>query len=400
MASPSATAKSAPPGFSVHREGKAEILLLAETEHETPSSSSKKKQNNAGGGADDKDAAGGPSASDPRSLLLGAGERKQVFINPIQEFNRDVSVVAIRAWSEIFDAEKAEQWERKRKGKGKGKGMGKGKGKHAAQQQEEKEEEEDDRSSHNRNKRRKVDGPAQDRAVDVEEAEGGKAETAETQKDTDNQTEDLGRAISNADDAVMAPQEGESSGANGATTESAGGADLEPALPSIDATRPAEPGKVRLQKMTPDPDTSHCLMQDANFRSADGTSTSIYPPPAWNRAGRRQHTYTYTYTPSLPVYALRRTVGHWAPLHSIREGDPVVEVREEAFRRSWVDPVHARTNTHTPPDAGWDTPLRGMSAKDATSIFFFQRPARRKGGAPADFTASPRHHSIISFHVH
>jgi tRNA (guanine26-N2/guanine27-N2)-dimethyltransferase len=65
----SATIKKAPPaGYTVHREASAEVLLA---------------------------------------------EGRDVFINPIQEFNRDLSTLAIHTWSEIFDDEKRQAWERK-----------------------------------------------------------------------------------------------------------------------------------------------------------------------------------------------------------------------------------------------------------------------------------------------
>lgn len=41
----------------------------------------------------------------------------KAFINPIQEFNRDLSVAAIRVWSEIVRAEKSAKFKAKRKGK-------------------------------------------------------------------------------------------------------------------------------------------------------------------------------------------------------------------------------------------------------------------------------------------
>ena len=37
-------------------------------------------------------------------------EPKQAFLNPVQEYNRDLSIVAIRTWSELFDAEKKVIW--------------------------------------------------------------------------------------------------------------------------------------------------------------------------------------------------------------------------------------------------------------------------------------------------
>ncbi len=41
----------------------------------------------------------------------------KAFINPIQEFNRDLSVAAIRVWSEIVRTEKSAKFKSKRKGK-------------------------------------------------------------------------------------------------------------------------------------------------------------------------------------------------------------------------------------------------------------------------------------------
>lgn len=60
--------KQVPAGYTVHREASAEVLL-----------------------ADGRD----------------------VFINPIQEFNRDLSSLAIRTWSELVDAERRAKFERK-----------------------------------------------------------------------------------------------------------------------------------------------------------------------------------------------------------------------------------------------------------------------------------------------
>lgn len=61
--------KQVPAGYTVHREAGAEVLL-----------------------ADGRD----------------------VFINPIQEFNRDLSSLTIRTWSELVDEEKKAKWERKK----------------------------------------------------------------------------------------------------------------------------------------------------------------------------------------------------------------------------------------------------------------------------------------------
>lgn len=33
------------------------------------------------------------------------------FLNPVQEFNRDISVLAIRAWSKIADTEAKKRWD-------------------------------------------------------------------------------------------------------------------------------------------------------------------------------------------------------------------------------------------------------------------------------------------------
>lgn len=61
--------KQGPVGYTVHREASAEVLL-----------------------ADGRD----------------------VFINPIQEFNRDLSSLTIRTWSELVNEEKQLAWERKK----------------------------------------------------------------------------------------------------------------------------------------------------------------------------------------------------------------------------------------------------------------------------------------------
>lgn len=58
-------------------------------------------------------------------------EQKDVFLNPVQEYNRDLSIVAIRTWSEIFAREKSEIWDSKRKKRG---GKGKKRGREPAEQ--------------------------------------------------------------------------------------------------------------------------------------------------------------------------------------------------------------------------------------------------------------------------
>ncbi|KAI7900790.1 N2,N2-dimethylguanosine tRNA methyltransferase [Cokeromyces recurvatus] len=40
-------------------------------------------------------------------------KKNEVFYNPVQQFNRDMSIAAIRTWSEIFNQEKAERLEKK-----------------------------------------------------------------------------------------------------------------------------------------------------------------------------------------------------------------------------------------------------------------------------------------------
>lgn len=41
-------------------------------------------------------------------ILLPA--TKDAFLNPVQEFNRDLSVACIRVWSELINAEKEARW--------------------------------------------------------------------------------------------------------------------------------------------------------------------------------------------------------------------------------------------------------------------------------------------------
>ena len=42
-------------------------------------------------------------------------KKNEVFYNPVQQFNRDMSIAAIRTWSEIFNQEKTERMEKKLK---------------------------------------------------------------------------------------------------------------------------------------------------------------------------------------------------------------------------------------------------------------------------------------------
>jgi len=74
-------ARPVPDGFVVHTESTTSILFAS------PSTSSK--------------------SSEPTS----ASGPAPVFLNPVQEYNRDLSVVAIRSWSEIRQREKRAVWE-------------------------------------------------------------------------------------------------------------------------------------------------------------------------------------------------------------------------------------------------------------------------------------------------
>jgi tRNA (guanine26-N2/guanine27-N2)-dimethyltransferase len=46
-------------------------------------------------------------------------KNNEVFYNPVQEFNRDMSIAAITTWSEIYFQEKQERIERKKANKAK-----------------------------------------------------------------------------------------------------------------------------------------------------------------------------------------------------------------------------------------------------------------------------------------
>lgn len=59
-----------------------------------------------------------PVTEGKATILFPKGN--EVFYNPVQEFNRDMSIAAIRTWSEIYLAEKRERMEKKlAKAKGK-----------------------------------------------------------------------------------------------------------------------------------------------------------------------------------------------------------------------------------------------------------------------------------------
>lgn len=76
--------KPAPEGFVVHTESTTSILFAS------PDSS-----------------ASSFSTVEPTSAAGPA----PVFLNPVQEYNRDLSVVAIRSWSEVRQREKRKVWE-------------------------------------------------------------------------------------------------------------------------------------------------------------------------------------------------------------------------------------------------------------------------------------------------
>lgn len=52
-----------------------------------------------------------PVTEGKATILFPKGN--EVFYNPVQEFNRDMSIAAIRTWSEIYLAEKRERVEKK-----------------------------------------------------------------------------------------------------------------------------------------------------------------------------------------------------------------------------------------------------------------------------------------------
>ncbi|EJU05611.1 N2-dimethylguanosine tRNA methyltransferase [Dacryopinax primogenitus] len=70
------------------------------------------------------------------SILLGP---EDAFLNPAQQFNRDLSVAVIRCWSEVVDEEKKKKWGEKRKRSEEG-GVGRKRRKVAKQAVEEAEE--------------------------------------------------------------------------------------------------------------------------------------------------------------------------------------------------------------------------------------------------------------------
>ncbi|KAK4053978.1 RNA methyltransferase tRNA(m5U54)methyltransferase [Microbotryomycetes sp. JL221] len=96
LAKTDSAVKAPPPGFIVHTESTTSILFASKA---TTSASSNDGNNKdvKGKGKDD----GNSKSSDTAP----------VFLNPVQEYNRDLSVVAIRTWSEQRQKEKADYWE-------------------------------------------------------------------------------------------------------------------------------------------------------------------------------------------------------------------------------------------------------------------------------------------------
>ncbi|GAA5902388.1 tRNA (guanine26-N2)-dimethyltransferase [Sporobolomyces salmoneus] len=129
-------ARPVPEGFVVHTESTTSILFASPN---TASSSSSTEPTSASGPA-------------------------PVFLNPVQEYNRDLSVVAIRSWSEIRQREKRKVWEESLK-----KRREKKRGKEAAAVQAE--------GSTSSGKRRKAEDGS---AVETESKENGETKEGET----------------------------------------------------------------------------------------------------------------------------------------------------------------------------------------------------------------------------
>lgn len=116
-----------PEGFKLYTENSAHILLPAGSSSAFSSpvksssakpSPSKQSNNNAKGS----------SANNANSAKTAQKDHNdEAFLNPVQEFNRDLSVACIRVWSEGVDGRREVRWRAKmEKGVG-GKG-GKGQG--------------------------------------------------------------------------------------------------------------------------------------------------------------------------------------------------------------------------------------------------------------------------------
>lgn len=84
-----------PEGFVVHTESTTSILFAAPPAAAAAAPSSASASSSA---------AAAPSSATPSSTA-------PVFLNPVQEYNRDLSVVAIRTWSELRQQEKRTYWE-------------------------------------------------------------------------------------------------------------------------------------------------------------------------------------------------------------------------------------------------------------------------------------------------
>ena len=72
------------------------------------------------------------------SILLPSTD--EAFLNPVQEFNRDMSVACIRVWSDELNQAKEERWKRVNEGGVKVKGKGKKKRGKAEEAEEDEEE--------------------------------------------------------------------------------------------------------------------------------------------------------------------------------------------------------------------------------------------------------------------
>lgn len=75
----------------------------------------------------------GYKAHTESSTTILVPEANTAFLNPVQQYNRDLSIAVIRAWNEMRKEEALAKHEfrMRRKGKTGGKGKGKGKGKEA-----------------------------------------------------------------------------------------------------------------------------------------------------------------------------------------------------------------------------------------------------------------------------
>ncbi|KDE07200.1 hypothetical protein MVLG_02600 [Microbotryum lychnidis-dioicae p1A1 Lamole] len=95
--SASQQASDVPHGFVVHRESTTSILFAV------PSATTPTTTIAAASTSTD--------STSPSSTAANVANVAPVFLNPVQEYNRDLSVVAIRTWSEMRQAEKQKYWE-------------------------------------------------------------------------------------------------------------------------------------------------------------------------------------------------------------------------------------------------------------------------------------------------